>query len=488
MRFLYIDIDTLRPDHLGCYGYGRNTSPTIDRIAGEGVRFTNCYASDAPCLPSRSAFWTGRFGIHTGVVNHDGTAADPFLQGSERKFKNDARPERMPWMVRMRRSGLKTVSVSPFAGRHSAWWFYEGFAEMHDPGKGGGERADEINPTALAWIRRNAKQDNWFLHVNYWDPHTTYRTPESYGNPFEGEPIPAWHTEEVRRRHWESFGPHSAPEPFGFGCEKKWGTFPRQPDAIASMEDYRRWIDGYDTGIRYADDHVGKLLEELDRQGVLDDLVIMVSSDHGENQGELNVYGDHQTADYCTSRVPMIVRWPGITQPRVDDALYYQLDFTPTLTELAGGECSARWDGRSFAEAMRKGESAGRESLVVSQCAWSAQRSVRMGDWMMIRTYHDGLKDFPDHMLFDVAKDPHETKNVAAEHPEVVAEAAQVLEDWHGAMMRTSETNVDPLGTVLREGPCHANRRHVTPYCKRLRETGRAHHAQTLEQRHEQKS
>lgn len=55
MRILYVDIDTLRPDHLGCYGYSRNTSPNIDAIAREAVRFTDYYCSDAPCLPSRAA-------------------------------------------------------------------------------------------------------------------------------------------------------------------------------------------------------------------------------------------------------------------------------------------------------------------------------------------------------------------------------------------------------------------------------------------------
>ncbi|MFN2111024.1 MAG: sulfatase-like hydrolase/transferase, partial [Anaerolineae bacterium] len=84
MRILYIDIDTLRPDHLGCYGYHRNTSPNLDALAQNGVRFKNCYTSDAPCLPSRTALWSGRFGFHTGVVNHGGTAAQPFVEGPSR--------------------------------------------------------------------------------------------------------------------------------------------------------------------------------------------------------------------------------------------------------------------------------------------------------------------------------------------------------------------------------------------------------------------
>ena len=64
MRILYIDIDTLRADHLGCYGYHRNTSPNIDALAADAALFRNVHASDTPCLPSRSALLTGRFGIH----------------------------------------------------------------------------------------------------------------------------------------------------------------------------------------------------------------------------------------------------------------------------------------------------------------------------------------------------------------------------------------------------------------------------------------
>ena len=81
MRILYLDLDSLRPDHLGCYGYHRDTSPNIDRIAREGVTFTECYCSDSPCLPSRTALMSGRFGIHTGAVTHGGTAADFRLEG-----------------------------------------------------------------------------------------------------------------------------------------------------------------------------------------------------------------------------------------------------------------------------------------------------------------------------------------------------------------------------------------------------------------------
>ena len=363
MRILYLDLDTLRPDHLGCYGYHRNTSPNIDRIAAEGVRFDNCYASDAPCLPSRAALYHGRFGIHTGVVGHGGTAADLRLEGTSRGFVN-AR-DRWPWMMALAQQVFHTVSISPFADRHGAWWFYNGFREMYNTGKRGMERADEVAPYAIDWIRRNARRDNWFLQVNFWDPHTPYRTPEAYGNPFVYDPAPDWLTEEIIQAHRASYGPHSAREPRGFGPAAT--VLPREVAEIASLADFKHWIDGYDVGIRYMDDHIGQILNELVAQGVLDDTVIIISSDHGENQGELNTYGDHQTADHITCRVPLIIRWPGLPGRRVDGALYYQLDMAATVLELLGASIPPLWDAQSFASAFRAGQESGRDFLVVSQ-------------------------------------------------------------------------------------------------------------------------
>ena len=88
MRIVYFDIDSLRPDHLGCYGYHRATSPVIDGLAADATRFTNCTVTDAPCLPSRSALWSGRCGFHTGVVGHGGTAGEPMIEGPGRGFRD----------------------------------------------------------------------------------------------------------------------------------------------------------------------------------------------------------------------------------------------------------------------------------------------------------------------------------------------------------------------------------------------------------------
>ncbi len=290
MRILFLDLDTLRPDHLGCYGYHRDTSPNIDGIAKQGVRFDNYFCSDAPCLPSRAALMTGRFGIHNGVVGHGGTAGDLRLEGSPRGFRDGMAFDSMSSFLK--RSGFRTVTISPFAERHGAWWFYSGFNEMHNTGKGGMESAEEITPTVLKWIDRNSADDNWFLHVNYWDPHTPYRAPADFGNPFKDDPIPDWLTQEMLEEHRMLSSPHGAREIDMYDAQTnpKW---PRHLGEVKDMGDVRKMFDGYDCGIRYLDEHLGRLFAALDDRGVLDDLAIIISSDHGENIGELGIYSEH---------------------------------------------------------------------------------------------------------------------------------------------------------------------------------------------------
>src|SRR5262245_59847267 len=168
MRVLFVDIDSLRPDHLGCYGYHRATSPTIDRLAAEAVRFARCYASDVPCLPSRSAWVSGRFGTRNGVVGHGGSAAEPLPDGSERGFSS--RLGRHGLFPLLRKAGLYTATISSFAERHSAFHFLAGFQSAQTVGKRGLENADEVVELALDWLDRHGARDNWLLHVQLWDP------------------------------------------------------------------------------------------------------------------------------------------------------------------------------------------------------------------------------------------------------------------------------------------------------------------------------
>lgn len=492
MRLLYIDIDTLRPDHLGCYGYHRATSPNIDALAARGMRFTNTYASDVPCLPSRTALITGRFGIQTGVVNHGGLGASLDLapEGSGRDFISNLAVN--SWAARFLWSGYRTASFSSFPMRHSATWWTMGFSEMIDASRGMGmETADQVIPEVLGWMDRHAIEDNWFCHVHLWDPHTPYNTPDDYGNPFASDPIPTWYTEEKRAADWELPGPHSAREPWGFRSAKPERLPSRHPLELSDMDAVKGVFDGYDVGVRYGDDHAGFLLGKLADLDVLDDTIVMVSSDHGEAFGELGIYADHMAADQATAHIPLILAGPDVPVG-VDTALHYQIDVAETVADLAGANgfratipsLERRHDGVSFIEALRRGEEDGRDYLVTSQGAWTCQRGLRVGDHLYLRTLHDGYHAWSDRMLFDVAADPYESIDLVDDEPQIAAEAATLLDDWVDDQLAVSDTHIDPLHLVLSEGGPYHVRGHLPAYLERLRTTGREGWADMIETDH----
>jgi len=497
MRILYIDIDSLRPDHLGCYGYHRNTSPQIDAIAREGTLFRRYYTSDAPCLPSRTALYAGRFGIHTGVVGHGGTAAQPKVEGASRNFQDVFHHQGLA--RQLQKLGYHTAMISPFGQRHAAWHFYAGFNEIHNTGGHGGESAEQVQPVVTDWLARHAADDQWFLHINYWDPHTPYRAPAAYGDPFAEDPLPAWlDDDELIARHTGMTGPHTALDLSMYHDEAD-PAHPRQPGRIENRAGMRKVIDGYDTAIRYVDDQIGQIVAALKAAGVFADTMIIISSDHGENFGELGIYSEHATADEGTCHLPFIIRCPQGRRGHTDDGLHYNIDLAPTLMDLLGGDKQPLWDGKSFAPAVLNGASTGHEELVISQCAHVCQRTVRWDDWIYIRTYHDGFHCFPEEMLFDLQADPHEQNDLAPARPEICREGAWRLNRWHDAQMKKMARHcsdvADPLWTVIREeGPFHARLSESHPgnprrsgfleYLERLEKTGRGDGAQILREKY----
>lgn len=511
MNILLFDIDTLRADHLGCYGYCRNTSENIDHIAHDGICFDNYYCCDAPCLPSRAAMYTGKYGIHNGIIGHDGTAAELRVDPKERDFRNQAGLYNLPAV--MRTMGFRTASVSTFAERHSAWWFNAGFNEVINIGKSGDEIAQDVTPEAIKWIERNKNKDSWFLHVHYWDPHTLYRTPAEYGNPFEGEESDAidWITQDVFNEHKQATGFHSANELSGLNDRVPSEFALRQLGKLDSLEDVRKNVDGYDCGIWNADQGIGEIVIKLKEYGLYEDTAIIVTSDHGEDLGELGRYSEHGCADYPVNRIPMIVKWPGGEKGGIHlDGFHYNIDLLPTLIDLMKDECGYHspyeqvirqmfgedyanilwaktkeaYDGKSFAEAILKGIDSGHEYLVLGCATHSVQRSVRFDDYIYIRTYHDGYCRFPRHMLFDLKNDPHEQHNLADSNPELLYKASYLLSEWVDEQMKENVKHGynDPIWTVLNEGGPYHVKGQLDNYLKRLDETGRSKQAEELKQ------
>ncbi len=476
-----LDIDTLRPDHMSCYGYHRQTTPNMDRVCAEGIRFDRYYCSDAPCLPSRAALVSGMFGIRNGAVGHGSTAGDRRLTGPRRDFTDQVDDENFHNIFR--RAGMYTASVSTFAERHSSWWFNAGFNECYNVGGHGGESGEKVLPVALDWLERNRERDNWFLHVHLWDPHTPYRAPASFGEPFENEPLDGWIGQEQLELHLQHVGPHCINE-INMWDENVSPRFPRLPGCAKDLAGVKRIMDGYDTGILYADYLVGQIFDLLKKQGIYDDTAIIITSDHGENMGELGLYAEHGTADEITCHIPFILKWPGGQSGTVDNGFHYSVDVLPTMAELLNVKPSANWDGKSYASVVTSGEDAGRDSVVISQMAHVCQRSARFGDWLYMRTYHDGFHLFDKEMLFNIKEDPHEEHDVKEQYPEICQQGAKIILDWHDEQMLKSDSQIDPMMTVLHEnGPYHTQG-HLLSYIDRLEKTGRKEGAQKLREKY----
>lgn len=478
MRLLYIDIDSLRADHLGCYGYHRPTSPVIDGVAAEGVRLGRYFASDTPCLPSRAALFSGRPGIENGIVTHENIPAGSTLRyGSRERFGG------APLLTHaLAAAGMHTVSFSSFADRHYAGWFHLGFREFRLPSlRGGNEDAPEVNAQVLPWLRANAKKDDWFLHLNYWDAHTLYTEPPQYAALMAEDPAPGWPDAATISAQQRAVGLRTPRTLWGEGRHEGQGRsrVPTMPDRIAGRADFEMLISGYDGAIRYLDTCLAEVFAELDAQGVLADTAIIISADHGEAFGELEQYMEHGAAIPAVHRVPLIVRWPGLTDGAAGesrDDLTSSLDFAPTLMDALGYRIPAGWEGRSLV-ALLKGDPSfrARRQLFLGHGLHTRQRSVYDGDFLFVRSYHPGTYTYPPRMLFDVRQDPYLTHDLAGSLRERASEMECALHRWE------ARYHADPLPAVQHVIP--PGNEAAAAYLARLKREGRAADAELLQSR-----
>ena len=236
MRILLIDIDTLRPDHLGCYGYHRATSPNIDALAADGVRFDNVYASDVPCLPSRTALCTGRFGTRNGVVSHGGAAptCDLAPEGSKRQFMTQLSRTTWAGALLLGRLPHRLVLQLPAAPLG---------AVVDDRVSGGREPDARLRRRARRrggartrsdWLDRRGRTDDWLLPRAPVGPAHAVQRARRLRESVRGRPDPRRGTpRRSAPRTGSCPGPHSAQEPWGFSPDE-WGQPPpRHPWNLA---------------------------------------------------------------------------------------------------------------------------------------------------------------------------------------------------------------------------------------------------------------
>jgi arylsulfatase A-like enzyme len=406
-NILLLTVDTVRADHLSSYGYRRRTSPVIDRLAAEGVRFDQSAVQWPKTTPSFASMFTSTYSKDNDIVRKVGIAVPCGFEMLAKALK---------------RRGYATRAVVSNGALASEFNFDQGFDTYLEtwklPPHAGLDpnHAEAVTRLAVGLLDGLARDQGarrpWFLWVHYIDPHFPYAPPGRWRDLFQGD----------------RFFDGSVKVPVATDRPKMQMGGIGRDEVLDGHDDLAFYVARYDAAIAYADAEIGELLGEMRRRGLLAHTLTVFTSDHGESLGEHGYYFDHGRFAFQTClRVPLVFHYPGVLAPRVDARPVELLDLAPTLLEAAGAELpGGAWkQGRSLTPRLRPAGSAA-TGLAFSEAGWETngkwQKAVRDGRFKLIfaQTYHEqrwiggeGVR----FALFDLAADPLETRNVADRFP-----------------------------------------------------------------------
>ena len=424
MNVILIALDTLRADHLGCYGYPRTTSPFLDRLAREGVLFERCYAPNIPTHPSFTTMHTGKEAITHNIVNIGGRVPlDPNI-----KLLAEILQER----------GYFTAAVDNMR-RHFPRGFdiYQDYSwDRSKPGVL--RKAETVTNKVLPVLDSIANAGRpFFLFVHYWDPHTPYLPPSPYRTRFYPSGRDPFDSQN------DSMDKVWAFEPF------RWYFHDWMPGVTDT--DYVNAL--YDGEIAYMDRHLRPVFARLAERSLSRDTVVMITADHGEVLDEHEGYYDHHGLYECNVRVPLLLWAPGLLpRGRRVPGFVQNLDLAPTVLDLCNVADTQQMEGKSLLPSIFGLRDGNYDELFFSEASWQVKRAVRAGQWKLIAalapSFHPGS---PPRELYDIDADPDEQRNVADQQPDVVAGLQTKLETYVAERLRETGRAQDP---AVEQGVC----------------------------------
>jgi arylsulfatase A-like enzyme len=419
-HLILITVDTLRADHLGCYGYPRETSPNVDRLADGGVLFERAIAQWPKTGPSFASFFIGSYPQTTGLTHKAAIRLpDGYL----------TLPELMADL------GFETAAVISNAVLAQRLGWNRGFDEYLETWKLAPEVSDDpeeyrkwinaarVNELALPLLERRRDAERLFAWIHYSDPHAPYLLPADFDNPFLGDP------------YYVGDAPVELENP--------------RATALGDERELRYYVAAYDANVLYADLRIGELLDRAAELGLLEDALVIFTADHGESLGEHGYYFGHGRLPHNQgSHVPLIFWSEGhldggrrIPQP------VELVDLYPTLRDLfaPGGEIPGL-EGQSLLGLLRPGDGTdadgtgtadGGPAYAFSEAGGGSPlthfRSVQDERWKLV--YHPPLehrkRPRPEsYELYDLEADPGETRNLHGEEEEQYRRLGRQLSSW----------------------------------------------------------
>jgi arylsulfatase len=440
-NILFIVVDALRARNLGCYGYSKSTSPNIDNLAREGALFQSAYSCATTTHPSFTSIFSGRYPLSHGIMKHErmltpkdvktlddsGTVLLPEVLKS-----NGYKTLAIDWLGRWHRRGYDYYSGTLSRQRLRLYWLlgrviklerlstYIAHRKLIDHGGVVTNRAVET--------LRKFHGERFFLLLHYWDTHIPYNPPKRY----------------VKQFIDSDYGKNQSLQEICSQFDTKHAPYMRHR-IFGTAKDTNEVQARYDGAIAFVDYQIKRLIETLERYGILDETLIIITSDHGESLTEHEIYFGHHGLYDVTIHVPLIFRWPEFAQKRKIQSFIQHVDIVPTLYDLLGIKAKTPLDGRSLVPLVDEEIRELRSSVYVEEADAERKVAIRTCDYKYIRALSEkdavcnwcGKVHGGPEELYDLNEDPEENQNLVKER---VTEA-QALKEELGKLENSLSTN-----------------------------------------------
>lgn len=438
-NILFVFADQLRGQDLGCAGNTDVQTPTIDRLAAEGVRCTHAYTNSPVCTPARGMMLTGQYPLQNLAVVNDLPLSEnvPTVSGILR----DA-GYRTGYIGKWHLDGVPRKKFTPPGPRRHGFDFWAAyncshdyfrpdkvFRDAEDPELQDGYEPKVQTDIACEFLAETANDDRPFcLFVSWGPPHDPY------------DQVP----EEYRARY----------DPSAIALRPNVADISADVNPLAARLDKRRTMADYYAAITALDDQLAVLLQRLDEIGAADNTIVVFSSDHGDMLWSHGRMKKQQPWEESIS-VPFIVRWPdGLPRGEVVDGLTSLVDVTPTLLSLVDVEPPVELAGRDLSGVLR-GSEPGPDSVFLMDIVPADEAQVQgISEWRGVRTARYTYAVHLEHsgwVLYDNETDPYQLTNLIDDpaYAEVRSELDAELRRW---LDRVDDPFVDGLEHLRRLG------------------------------------
>lgn len=433
LNVVVIKSDQQRADTIAALGNPHMITPNLDRLVREGVSFPNAYCCGATCVASRGAFYTGQFPHNTGCYAFDEWAHNRswvsdiqdagYYTAAMGKVHHVPETDMMGFNERVYTENFPNMNAShdDYANYLKAEGQESPCKLLTQDGTWMEKCTSDVFPLdekyhvdqyvgrmATRWINDYERDEPFFLHVGFQGPHDPYDPPKRFLDMYEGRDVPLPHFDEqgldARPPQYARFmeasrnpGRFSTAPPYGV-----WATDLQDKDE----EDLKRMRRHYYAKITGIDEQVGKILDALEENGLLENTLILFTSDHGDNLGDHEMIYKWLMTEQALN-VPMIGRLPGGRRAgTVDEDLFTQMDVGPTVLTALGLDVPSRLDGKSNWKRMTEGDQSEAPERVY--CEDNYLTMVRSRDRKLI--YYAGQEH---EEYFNMEVDPWEEHNLA---------------------------------------------------------------------------